>query len=146
MLSAAFALNVFHNFVLAVCLVISMPFFHIISEIPVYRFTDYLLMYIYNITFAIEGSRLDSLLDWIRTYAAPALDGDGASSPRLATVEDMPEGTDLHTVALQYEFGSLADFEHWQNVRFENVMRDYTVAFAPEALYFATLLRTISLT
>lgn len=103
-------------------------------------------MYIYNTTFAIEGSRLGSLLDWIRTYAAPALDGEGASSPRLATVEGIPEGTDLHTVALQYEFGSLADFEHWQNVRFENVMRDYTMAFAPEALYFATLLRTISLT
>lgn len=100
-------------------------------------------MYIYNITFAVEASRLDALLAWIRTYAVPSLSSDGAMSPRLATVEGNLEETDMHTVALQLEFVTAADLERWQTSRFESVMRDYEVAFAPEPLYFATLLRIL---
>lgn len=103
-------------------------------------------MYIYNITFAVRASRLGKLLRWIRSSAVGALVRDGASSPRLTMVEGpSQEETEIKSVALQLEFASLADFERWEASVFSTVMRDYALAFAPEPLFFATLLRELPL-
>ncbi len=103
-------------------------------------------MYIYNITFVTEPSRLEKLFDWIRTHALPRLEGDGACSPRLATIEKTAGSeSNAESVALQFEFSSLEDFERWEAARFVETMKDYSVAFAPEPLIFATLLRCLPL-
>lgn len=102
--------------------------------------------YIYNITFAAEASRLDSLLGWIRSRAVPALNVAPASNPRLAMVEAPDaEDTDVKSVALQLEFHSLADFEAWEGEAFLPLMKEYSVAFAPEPLLFASMLRILEL-
>ncbi len=102
------------------------------------------IMYIYNITFAVEASRLEKLLDWIRTYASAGLTRDGATSPRLTMIEGSPEEeTEIKSVALQLEFASLAEFGKWESSAFAPVMQKYSVDFAPEPLFFATLLREL---
>ena len=103
-------------------------------------------MYIYNITFAAEASRLNRLISWIRTEAVPRLATDPASDPELSVVEGVEAEADMvKSVALQLRFGSLADLERWQEEAFAPTMEIYAREFAPEPLFFATLLRRLPL-
>ena len=105
-------------------------------------------MYIYNITFPIEASRLDKLLGWLRGRAVGMLSVNGASSPQLSIVDN--NGCDLsgpvaESVALQLRFSPMADFGRWESETLPGVMREFSVEFAPEPLFFATLLRLLDL-
>lgn len=103
-------------------------------------------MYIYNITFAAEASRLDRLIAWIRSEAVPRMAVAPASSPMLSMVEGVEAEADMvKSVALQLRFESIADLARWQEEAFEPAMEIYAREFAPEPLFFATLLRELPL-
>ena len=106
-------------------------------------------MYIYNITFATEDKKLEKLLEWIRTKAVPALTVNGdATSPMIAKVVPSvcEEGTsDLTSVCLQLQFSARDSFEAWQEEIFPGVMQQYSELFAPEPLFFASLLEKLPL-
>lgn len=106
------------------------------------------MAYFYNITFPTEPSRLDHLLNWLRSYAVPALtaEGSGADRPILSMVDGAAaEQAELDSVCLQLHFASLEDFERWEQGVLMPVMQRYSVDFAPTPLFFATLLRSLPL-
>ncbi len=104
-------------------------------------------MYIYNITFVVEDSRLETLIEWIRTVGAPRLAIEPASQPMLSMVDGIDDDPDMaKSVALQLHFKSLTDLEQWQEKDFAPTMEIYAREFAPEPLFFATLLRQLPIT
>lgn len=106
------------------------------------------MQYLYNITFPSVPSRLDHLLGWLRTYAIPALTapGSGAGSPLLSMIDGpAAEQSQLDSVCLQLAFGSDADVERWEAETLAKVVDRYQADFAPEPLFFSTLLRILPL-
>jgi len=107
------------------------------------------IMYICNITFATEEKNLDKLLQWIRENAIDPLSRHGlAANPRLTRIVPSVCGCDqseLISICLQFEFRSIQAFGSWQENAFAPVMRQYSEIFAPEPLFFTSLLEEIPL-
>lgn len=105
-------------------------------------------MYIYNITFATSEENREKLVAWIRDKALCQIKKSGLVNgwKLLRLVPSISEEEEpLTSICLHLEFNTNELFENWQNNCFEEIVRDYSEEFAPEPLFFATLLEEIDL-
>lgn len=108
-------------------------------------------MYLYNITFIMAHTERERFLSWMRESALPVLfhPESSAKNPRLQTVVeaggDKPDPDHGLSIALQAEFDTEETAHVWHDTLLPQALKDFHLKFAPHAVFFITLLETLSL-
>jgi hypothetical protein len=133
-------LNVFHNFVLAACLVIDMPFFY----------TQTSIMYIANITFIAGASDFRALLDDVRSVAVKALTSTGvAVEPRIMHLREAGgescENAETVSIALQLHINTESELNSWREQTLIPFLASWQRRYGESRLAFHSLLQHLPL-
>lgn len=105
-------------------------------------------MFIYNITFVCEESRLKEFLVWVKSEFIPSITQSGiASEPQLSQVYAMQDAdeNDASSYSVQVKFRNINEMELWIKDSFYGSVASLSARFGESVLYFPTILEVMSL-
>jgi hypothetical protein len=100
-------------------------------------------MYIYNTTFCLEESVLDTWKRWLDEEYIPLMTGDGTfSNLRIYRVLTENAGDSI-SISVQFSVETLAIVSRWQKEKEPLLAATVTHLFGTKALYFSTVLEVL---
>lgn len=103
-------------------------------------------MIIYNTTYHVDNSIVNTFIGWIKTYYAPnAIKSGALKNPRFSLIMVQEDGENHKSYSLQFEVNSVDLLQDWYSANGRALVAELESKFAQKVVGFTTIMSVVDL-